>query len=227
MKMNPKDRWDTCYYMSSTSKIDEKYLDCFGFFITNSTGGNESPRSGFPTRHLRAGRPWSLDNSVFTNKFKTRLWIGRLRALMAYRDTCLFVVVPDVVGDFRATLAKFPRYAKIVRKFGYPVALATQDGLTPELTPWNDFDCLFVGGTDGHKLGREAGALIDEAIKRNKWVHIGRVNSPKRMRQFWRADSWDGTHIGYEPDRAAPKMAYAVREIRAKKIQQLKLWEDL
>lgn len=221
--IHPKQRWDTCYYMSSTSNIKDKWLDCFGFMQHITPG--KIGRDGMYTRHLEAGSPWCLDNSMFTNKFCYDTWTNKISSFEEYMGTCLFIVTPDVVGDCQATLEQFPRYANIIRKFDYPVAFVTQDGLTPDITPWDDFEVLFVGGTDKHKLGKEAGLLINEGIKRGKWIHIGRVNSPSRMRKFWRADSWDGTHIGYEPDVAAPVIARAVREIRAMKTKQYKLWE--
>lgn len=216
--IHPKQRWDTCYYMSSTSKIEGKYLDCFGYIISVQT----SPGS---RKELISKHPWCMDNDEFNNKFDVRKWIKHLRQCRNVIDNCIFVLARDSVGNCKATLEQFPRYAKIIRRFGYPVAFATQDGLTPDITPWDDFEVLFVGGTNEHKLGREAGLLIDEGIRRGKWVHIGRVNSPSRMRKFWRADSWDGTHIGYKPDVAAPVIARAVREIRAMKTKQYKLWE--
>lgn len=225
--VNPKRRFDKCYYMSGSSAIPDDVIDCYGFIISNCCGGNKFPSSGLPTKHLENGHPWCLDNSVFTGKFKLRLWIGRMRVLLRYQRTCLFIVAPDVVGDYRATVAQFPRYAKMIRKFGYPVAFVSQDGLTPEETPWDDFDVLFVGGTDNHKLTSEAGILIDCAINKKKWVHIGRVNSTSRVRKFWRADSWDGTHIGYEPDRASRKIARAVKDVRAMKTKQHNFFDVL
>jgi len=221
--IHPKNRWDTCFYMSSTSNIKERWLHCFGMMESLTATG--SGKAGLHPVMLDAGVPWALDNGAFTGKFEQGKLFSKMEAIKEWKETCLFIVTPDVVGDHVATLAQFPRYAKIIRKFGYPVAFISQDGLAPNITPWDDFEVLFIGGTDEHKLGREAGLLIDEAIRRGKWVHIGRVNSRKRILQFWRADSWDGTHIGYEPDRAAPAMARAVLEVRAMKTQQYKLWE--
>jgi len=82
--------------------------------------------------------------------------------------------------------------------------------------PWESFDVLFIGGTDKHKLGPEAGALADEAARRGVPVHVGRVNSPSRLRDWWRAFSWDGTTICIDPENARG-IATAVREVRALK----------
>jgi len=86
----------------------------------------------------------------------------------------------------------------VIREYGYPVAFVTQDGLRMEDVPWDDFDVLFVGGSDEHKL-RESWPFIYRAKELGKWVHVGRVNSEKRMRMFWMADSVDGTTLKMEP----------------------------
>jgi hypothetical protein len=198
-------RFSKCYYLSSTPKIRPKYLDCFGFIISIQTA---------PRYKLMAQHPWCLDNDAFNSKFEINAWYDRLIQCLEYSSTCTFVVCPDKVYDHAETLRRFEMFSPIVKGCGYPVALVTQDGLTPDITPWDQLDVLFVGGSDEHKLGREAGALIAEGQKRNKWIHIGRVNSPKRMLKFWMANSWDGTHIGYEPDNASPKIAACVRRIR-------------
>ena len=61
---------------------------------------------------------------------------------------------------------------------------------------------MFIGGTANWKTSQEAGDLIAEAKRRNKWVHVGRVNSYSRMRAVAAlgADSVDGTHIAFRPD---------------------------
>jgi len=209
--MNPKKRWTQCYYLSSTSNIAERYLDCFGMMESLTATGRGL--AGLHPIMLDSERPWALDNGVFTDSFEPDKFSSKLDAVRKWIDTCAFVVCPDVIGDYQATLDRFSRFAPWLRSLGFPVGFATQDGLTIEQTPWGKFDALFVGGTDQHKLGPEAGALIAEGIRRGKWIHIGRVNSPKRMRQFWRANSWDGTTLSKEPGKAS-KIAAAVREIR-------------
>jgi len=136
---------------------------------------------------------------MFTEKFDRDYWIGKMDALREYIDTCIFVATPDVIGDCDATLKQFQYYREMVRD--YPVALVSQDGIANHSgdIPWNDFDALFVGGSDNHKLGEEGRWIIKEAKKRGKWVHVGRVNSVSRIIQFHMADSWDGTHLGFFP----------------------------
>lgn len=122
------------------------------------------------------------------------VWGGLLKYL-PHQGTCLGIPIPDVVGDALATLRQFSQYWRGVKDLGYPVAFVSQDGITPEITPWDYFDVLFVGGSDDHKLGNEAGAMIAEAKHRGKWVHVGRVNRASRIKQFWMCDSVDGTWL--------------------------------
>lgn len=177
-------------YLSPTTNIPEQYRDAYGvmFSAVHPIGGLDNV--------LDDGWLWMMDNNAFTKKFKLDVWLGALLKYSAYADTCLGIPVPDVVGNCEETIRLFYRYHRAVTAVGLPVAFVTQDGLTPQMTPWPLFSTLFVGGTDRHKLGTEAGALIAEAQKRGKLVHIGRVNSAERLREkFWMADSADGTRL--------------------------------
>jgi hypothetical protein len=79
--------------------------------------------------------------------------------------------------------------------FGLPVALVAQDGLEHLDVPWTWFDVLFIGGSTGWKLGPGAASLAEEAHRRGKRVHMGRVTSWKRLRYAAHigCDSADGT----------------------------------
>ena len=74
--------------------------------------------------------------------------------------------------------------------------------------PWDDFDVLFLGGDDAWKLGPAATALTAEARSRGKGVHMGRVNS---LRRLWFASaigctSADGTYLAFGPDVNLPRL---------------------
>ena len=64
---------------------------------------------------------------------------------------------------------------------------------------WDDFDCLFIGGDVDWKLGEAARLLIDRARKAGKHVHVGRVNTRRRLRRFQLAGvhSVDGNALKY------------------------------
>ena len=117
---------------------------------------------------------------------------------------CLFVVAPDVVGDARATWERSAPWLAKVRKAGYPVALVAQDGAEEHAAMWDEidaWDALFIGGTDDWKLSSWARAVAHEAHLSAKWVHVGRVNSWRRLSRLaaWDVDSVDGTYLRFGP----------------------------
>ena len=145
---------------------------------------------------------WAADNGCFSQpgKYTDEGFLAWLDGMG--RRGCLFAVAPDVVGDAAATFDRsLPMLSKI-RSLEYPVAFVGQAGATINDLPWRQFDALFIGGTTNWKTSQEAGDLIAEAKRRNKWVHVGRVNSYSRMRAVAAlgADSVDGTHIAFRPD---------------------------
>lgn len=129
------------------------------------------------------GVQWCADNGVFGGTYPGDdaylAWLGE-RAWAA--DRCAFAVAPDVVCDAQATLDRSAPMLGAIRRAGYPVALAAQNGLERLRVPWRDFDVLFLGGDDPWKLGDHARGLVTQARLRGKWVHMGRVNSLRRLR---------------------------------------------
>lgn len=146
------------------------------------------------------GQLWAADNGRFSapQNYSDEKYLAWL-SLMP-RAACLFATAPDVVGDAEATLElSWPMFRRINR-VGYAVALVAQDGLTPAMVPWHEIDCLFIGGTTKWKLGPEVPPLVEAAIGLRKWVHMGRVNSWRRI-EHARAigcDSVDGTYLAYD-----------------------------
>jgi len=155
---------------------------------------------------IRENRWWACDNEVFADKFTDGRYFGHLERLSAWRGHCLFVVAPDVIGDAKATLERYREYAYRCRHFG-PVAFVAQDGQEHLQLPVA-FDWLFIGGSTEWKLGDAAAWCIGEAKRIGKQVHVGRVNSLKRMRHFATlgVDSVDGTFPCREPDAARRRL---------------------
>lgn len=155
---------------------------------------------------------WCADNGVFGKGFPgEQAWFAWLQRQAAKRDAalCLFAVAPDVVGDHEATLKRSRPWLQPIRELNIPAAFVAQDGMTVDgFDEWELFDVLFIGGTDAFKLGDEAVALIREAKTRGKRVHMGRVNSRKRMRYCVAldVDTSDGTLIANGPDKHLPSV---------------------
>ena len=152
-------------------------------------------------QRLHGHKVWGADNGCYAQPGKYTdegflHWLGKLD-----RSGCLFATAPDVVGDADATLRRSVPMLPKIKALGYRPAFVAQDGAKVDGLPWADLDCLFVGGTNKFKLSQPAAACMAEAKKRGKSVHMGRVNSYKRIRlaKFLGADSVDGTHITFGP----------------------------
>jgi len=144
------------------------------------------------------GWPWAADNDCFQG-LHPGAYFAMLDALVGARGHCLFVTVPDVVADAQATAKLFEVWWRALARRGLPAALVAQDGLEHLdrwlSIVWPRIDALFIGGSTEWKLGPGAEALVREAKDRGKWVHMGRVNSARRIRYAASigCDSIDGT----------------------------------
>ena len=205
-------------YLSPTTDIPDDYKESYGVMFSA-----KYPIGGL-NDVLESGWQWMMDNNAFSGKFDTETWLKALLKYIPYRENCLGIPIPDKVGDALETLRLFSKYYQVVSDLKYKVAFVTQDGITPEITPWNYFDTLFVGGTNDHKLSNEATIMIAEAKHRGKLVHIGRVNSPSRIKKFWMADSVDGTTLtagAVDRPKNIPEIHKAVMFCRHKKSNKI------
>lgn len=139
-----------------------------------------------------AGIPWAADNAAFSG-FDRDAYLRMLDKIEMVPG-CLFVTVPDVVGDAEATRALWWDWAGECHERELPAAWVAQDGAGPRDIPY-DCAAVFVGGTDAYKLGQDARDVVRAAQARGLWVHVGRVNTMRRLRycQSINADSVDGT----------------------------------
>ena len=133
----------------------------------------------------------AMDNEAFIgfdeNRFRNMLRV--------YKDTDpKFVALPDVVSNHKETLKLWDKWKDEVLDENYPLGFVCQNGMKPRDIP-EEASAIFIGGDTEWKLGSEAIDIIDEARQRDLWIHIGRVNSIKRI-QFCLsvgADSFDGS----------------------------------
>jgi len=170
-------------------------LDRFG--ANRRVGRLVSPRSG---NRIKPGERWAADNDAFLawDKARFRRMLDRFEGIPG----CLFVAAPDVVADARATLGRFAEWQPTLAARGFPVAMVAQDGAESLALPWGEVDALFVGGSTDWKLSAHAADLAGEAKARGKWIHVGRVNTRRRLRIAYDigADSCDGTGWSRFPD---------------------------
>ncbi len=138
--------------------------------------------------------PYALDNGAYGAYSNKEPWSPH-----PYLASCdrarlchikpLWSVVPDAVGDKVGTIELWGEWEAQLRPYGWPLAFAVQDGMTPSDVPATA-DVIFVGGSTEWKWRNVA--LFCAAFPR---VHVGRVNSEPHL---WHchdagAESCDGT----------------------------------
>ena len=145
--------------------------------------------------------PYILDNGAYSH-FDAAAFERMAQRSLA-DPLCMFVIMPDVVGDHKGTIRQFIRWTAdlgILDSFDFSkVGFVAQNGCSVETMPdilWDSIGCLFIGGDDEFKEGQDAFSLMEEARIRNKWVHVGRVNTSRKIVYFHGiADSFDGSGI--------------------------------
>jgi hypothetical protein len=159
---------------------------------------------------ILSGMAWAADNDCFQGLSHRRYcpMLDRLQeALIAandgerrgecWRGRPLFVTVPDAVADSRTTARLWGVWAHAVRRRGLPLAFVAQNGCDhPCMSPpWHEFDAVFIGGDTAWKLGPEARRIVRICKEHGKQVHMGRVNTQRRLRyaESIGVDSVDGT----------------------------------
>lgn len=147
------------------------------------------------TGYSNWGGVYAVDNGAFSS-FRQERFMRVLKRDWDRRMKCLFVVCPDLVGDWQQTREMFNE-KKILIPEGYHRAFVAQDRQPESEIPWDEISCLFIGGKDPWKDSPHAQELVRVAKDRGKWVHIGRVNAIDRFRLFDElgADSCDGSGV--------------------------------
>jgi hypothetical protein len=179
---------------------------------------------------LEPGVAWCADNGIYSRAYPGDLqYLGWLSSLPD-PGRCAFAVAPDVVADHTGTWQRSWPMLRRIRDLGLPVAMCAQNGATPDDMPWDHIDAVFLAGIlecvrcdyvppidqlgdlagrcpNGHvmrewKTSPAAAAVTTEARARGKWVHMGRVNSLRRLRHAadMGCDSADGTFLAFGPD---------------------------
>jgi len=166
-----------------------------------------------PNRQME-NHPWAGDNGAFTG-FNAERFRTMLTNSQPHASTCLFVAVPDVVADWDATLELYSEWHTIVARHGYPRAIVIQDGATPTAIPWDATEAVFIGGSTEWKLSDAAADVVRAAKERGKHVHMGRVNSCRRLMyaNSIGCDTADGTFLKYGPDKNLPRLLSWLRKI--------------
>ena len=128
-------------------------------------------------RTAEGGYEWAADNDCFTGLDERAFcrMLDRIDGLPG----CRFVTCPDVVGDHDLTRALWDDWAPLITAASQIPAFVLQDGAR-----WDEVPAgvpLFIGGSTDYKLGPDCAELVRRARSEGRWVHMGRVNSAKRM----------------------------------------------
>lgn len=187
----------------------------------DDTGLLVTPNSGYS---LHDWRVWAVDSGCYGKNYigdvKYLAWLTERQPFAA---SCLFACAPDVVGDAQATLERSAPLLPLIRQLGYPAAFVAQDGLEHLTVPWDTFDVLFIGGSTEWKLSTAVIDLVKQAKQRGKPVHVGRVNSHRRLNwsEAIGADTCDGTFLAFGPDTNLPRLLVWLDRLNAER----PLWE--
>lgn len=166
-----------------------------------------TPRQG----NLTFPEEWDViaDNGCFSGRWEHDRWF---QWLLNLSRSVRFVVAPDVFDPtgapcHDATLDRWAYYGPLIQRHGFTPAFVAQVGATPANLP-DDAEVIFLGGTTEWKLGVTAKTITEVAKGEGRWVHMGRVNSQRRLRLAaeWGCDSVDGTYLKYGPDKNLPRL---------------------
>jgi hypothetical protein len=148
---------------------------------------------------------WAMDNGAYSG-FEADVFMRMLERFHG-RKGCRWVACPDVVGDAAETLQRWPFWSRVIRGVGFVPALVLQDGMLASEIPWREIGGVFVGGTDRWKFSPQARELCAYAKARGLTVHVGRVNSQKRIfaSHEMGADTWDGGQYSMFAKRRIPE----------------------
>lgn len=148
-----------------------------------------------------------LDNGCFSGRWTHDRWF---RWLVEQPRDVRFAVAPDVFDPdgepcHDATLERWRIYGPLIERHGFTPAFVCQVGATRDNVP--DAPVLFLGGTTEWKLGPDAWAIV-ERYHGDRWVHMGRVNSKRRLdtARAMGCHSCDGTYLTFGPDTNLPKL---------------------
>lgn len=161
--------------------------------------------------------PGCLDGPSFVKRVNLSALLDYLPILEPYKAQCLFLAVPDVVGNSEETLNAYEEFRRYFTD--WPLAYVAQNG-SENLPIPEDCQAVFIGGMPMldrplkvQKNGKivymdwkdspEAASVIKRAIAMGKHIHIGRVNWYRRFKIFTTLDGYenftfDGTRTRYD-----------------------------
>lgn len=154
---------------------------------------------------------WALDNGAWSAYQQGKEFdeYAFAKAVDKVAEGAQWVVLPDIVQGGMKSLDLTLRWMDRLKGLPTRTLIAVQDGMTPDdvrgyLGPMCG---LFIGGSTAFKENMDAWGML--ARRCNAYLHIGRVNTQRRIRACAQvgANSFDGTSIITFPDTIRPLTA--------------------
>ncbi len=166
----------------TVARVGLEYPGAVGHLLT--PGNRNAPASLSLT--------YAADNGCY-HGFHPDAFTAFLGRLARAERKPLWVCAPDVVGGAECTLDYWPRWMMTIAAHGLEPAFVLQDGMQRRELP--GAKAFFVGGTTKWKLSGHVVGLAEEIKGRGAWLHVGRVNTLRRLRFAHEigADSVDGS----------------------------------
>jgi hypothetical protein len=168
-----------------------------------------------PSKLAYEGMPWAFDNMCFGAWRNNTEWDAgawHIRALQLRTKGFpppLFAVVPDLPARGIESLEFSTKHLDLV-PHEFPKALALQDGMTYQsVVPYlEDYDYLFIGGSDSFKL--HAMDWTRFARDNGKKIHYARASTLEKLE--WaihcEVDSLDSTFPAVDSSTLSPVRGY-------------------
>lgn len=153
------------------------------------------------SRYNNWGGWFAIDNGAFSGLDREG-WFRLLSKHKPQMENCLFVAIPDIVGNARRTHELFGMITQepATHPWSTKWCLVLQDGIEDTYIDWNMHKgrALFVGGTDRFKDSSAAWDIVKTAKAIGDiHVHVGRVNTWSRFKTYLEvgADTCDGSGV--------------------------------
>lgn len=146
------------------------------------------------TQYRSYGTTFAIDNGAYS-KFQMGNFLGLIEREKDNKDKCLFITMPDIVGNARRTLESFDIWSE--KLCAWPRALVLQEGIDDLDIPWRKISAIFIGGGNAFKTSKAVRDIVKCAKLLGKWTHMGRVNGKDRIIDAHEMgiDSIDGSGI--------------------------------
>ena len=153
------------------------------------------------TNNKNWGGAFAIDNGAYSGLDRDA-WFRLLKKHEQHKERCMFVVIPDIVGNARRTDDLYFIITQDTRTHPYTKqwAYVMQDGHEDSRISWDAMrgKWMFIGGTNRFKDSSAAYDIVKtaKAIGDIK-IHVGRVNTPKRYEVYadLGCDTCDGSGV--------------------------------